>query len=113
MADRTWDLRIDSPAVGSRSNVRLLLPARLDAAPTQRWPVLYLLHGCCDSYVAWTRSTDIAELTRPLDVLVAMPEGGDVGFYSDWRTGPGWETFHTGEPPRAPGRPVPGQRTAG
>jgi diacylglycerol O-acyltransferase/trehalose O-mycolyltransferase len=99
VADRTWDLRIDSPAVGRPVDVRLLLPARFDAAPTQRWPVLYLLHGCCDTYVAWTRSTDVAELTRPLDVLVAMPEGGDVGFYSDWRSGPGWETFHTGELP--------------
>jgi S-formylglutathione hydrolase FrmB len=28
-----------------------------------------------------------------------MPEGGKVGFYSDWRSGPGWETFHTAELP--------------
>jgi diacylglycerol O-acyltransferase/trehalose O-mycolyltransferase len=97
--DRTWDLRVDSPAVGRAVDVRLLLPARFAAAPERRWPVLYLLHGCCDSYVAWTRSTDVAALTRPLDVLVVMPEGGDAGFYSDWRSGPGWETFHTGELP--------------
>jgi S-formylglutathione hydrolase FrmB len=97
--DRTWDLLVDSPAVGRAVTVRLLLPTRFDAAPAQRWPVLYLFHGCCDSYVAWTRSTDVAALTRPLDVLVAMPEGGDVGFYSDWRSGPGWEAFHTGELP--------------
>ena len=57
--------------------MRLLLPARFDTAPAQRWPVLYLLHGCCDSYVAWTRSTDVAALTRPLDVLVAIPEGDE------------------------------------
>lgn len=97
---RTWDLTVDSPAVGRPVAVRLLLPARYDAAPDQRWPVLYLLHGCCDSNVAWTRSSDVAELTRPLDVLVAMPEGGAAGFYSDWRSGPAWETFHTGELPR-------------
>jgi diacylglycerol O-acyltransferase / trehalose O-mycolyltransferase / mycolyltransferase Ag85 len=97
--DRTWDLLVDSPAVGRAVTVRLLLPTRFDAAPAQRWPVLYLFHGCCDSYVAWTRSTDVAALTRPFDVLVAMPEGGDVGFYSDWRFGPGWEAFHTGELP--------------
>ena len=100
VGERTWDLTVDSPAVGRTVMVRLLVPARFDAAPEQRWPVLYLLHGCCDSYVAWTRSTDIAERTRALDVLVAMPEGGAVGFYSDWRTGPAWETFHTEELPR-------------
>jgi diacylglycerol O-acyltransferase / trehalose O-mycolyltransferase / mycolyltransferase Ag85 len=98
--ERSRDLTVDSPAIGRTVSVRLLVPARFDADPTRRWPVLYLLHGCCDSYVAWTRSTDIAERTRPLDVLVAMPEGGAVGFYSDWRSGPGWETFHTDELPR-------------
>jgi S-formylglutathione hydrolase FrmB len=97
---RTWDLTVDSPAVGRPVSVRLLLPARYDTARDQRWPVLYLLHGCCDSYVAWTRSSDVAELTRPLDVLTVMPEAGAVGFYSDWRTGPSWETFHTDELPR-------------
>jgi S-formylglutathione hydrolase FrmB len=97
---RTWDLRVDSPAVGGPVDVRLLLPTRYDAAPEQRGPVFYLLHGCCDSYVSWTRSTDVEELTRESDVLVVMPDGGRVGFYSDWRSGPAWETFHTVELPR-------------
>ena len=35
------------------------------------------------------------------DVLVVMPEGGAVGFYSDWREkGPAWETFHLTELPQ-------------
>ena len=79
--------------------VRLLLPMRFSKDRTRRWPVLYLLHGCCDTYVSWTRSTDIERLTRNLDVLVVMPDGGTVGFYSDWLSGPGWETFHTQELP--------------
>jgi S-formylglutathione hydrolase FrmB len=29
-----------------------------------------------------------------------MPEGGDVGFYSNWRDGPQWEDFHLRELPR-------------
>ena len=63
-------------------------------------------------YLAWTRSTDVAELTRPVDVLVAMPEGGPVGFYSDWRRGPAWETFHTGRAPRGCSPPSTGPGTA-
>jgi diacylglycerol O-acyltransferase / trehalose O-mycolyltransferase len=68
----------------------------------RRWPVLYLLHGCCDTYESWTRSTDIEELPELRDVLVVMPEGGPVGFYSNWlgsrgRRGPAWETFHLSE----------------
>jgi diacylglycerol O-acyltransferase/trehalose O-mycolyltransferase len=32
-------------------------------------------------------------------VLVVMPEAGAVGFYSNWRDGPAWETFHLVELP--------------
>jgi S-formylglutathione hydrolase FrmB len=58
--------------------------------------VVYLLQGCCDSggYISWTRSTDVQQLTAHSDVLVVMPDGGAVGFYSDWLHGPAWETFH-------------------
>ena len=65
----------------------------------RRWPVLYLLHGCCDTFLSWTRSTDIENFTRNLNALVVMPDGGSVGFYTDWRKGPEWETFHTRELP--------------
>jgi diacylglycerol O-acyltransferase / trehalose O-mycolyltransferase len=99
---RVRDLTVDSPALGQRVKVRLLLPRRFDAEPARRWPVLWLLHGCCDSYLSWTRSTDVASLAELDDVLVVMPDGGRVGFYSDWsnpgRGGPpGWETFHLTE----------------
>lgn len=59
--------------------------------------MLYLLHGRYDSYLSWTRSTDVEELSRRSGVLVVMPEAGRAGFYSDWRIGPGRETFHTRE----------------
>jgi diacylglycerol O-acyltransferase / trehalose O-mycolyltransferase len=94
---RMWDLMVYSPAVGKEVYVRLLLPTRYDSAGGQRWPVLYLLHGCCDDYTSWTRSTDIEERTRNLDALVVMPDGGRAGFYSNWRSGPAWETFHVSE----------------
>lgn len=96
---RTLDLTVASPALGRTAKVRLLLPRRFRAEPARRWPVLYLLHGCCDSYVSWTRSTDVEHLTATADLLVVMPEAGPVGFYSDWDNGgrggpPRWETFH-------------------
>jgi S-formylglutathione hydrolase FrmB len=94
LTPRIRDLVIDSPAVGPHVSVRLLLPRDYDTRPDRRWPVLYLLHGCCDGYRAWTRSTDLEALTADADVLVVMPDGGTVGFYSDWRSGPRWETFH-------------------
>jgi diacylglycerol O-acyltransferase / trehalose O-mycolyltransferase len=95
------DLTIDSPAVGTEK-VRLLLPPRFDSGADAEWPVLYLLHGALDDYTSWTRETDVAELVAGLDLLVAMPEAGWDGWYSDWWNGgeggpPMWETFHLTE----------------
>jgi S-formylglutathione hydrolase FrmB len=98
--DRTRDIVIDSPSVGT-VRVRVLLPAGFEADPHRRWPVLYLLHGANDpdTYRCWTRSTDVAALTAGLPLLVVMPEAGMQGYYSNWfnqgRGGPpAWETFH-------------------
>jgi diacylglycerol O-acyltransferase / trehalose O-mycolyltransferase len=97
---RELDLTIRSPALGRTARVRLLTPAGWRRGAGRRWPVLFLLPGCCSSYRDWSRNTDIAELAALRRVLVVMPEGGAVGFYSDWRRGrPGWETFHTLELP--------------
>jgi len=96
VAPRIVDLEVRSPALGETASVRLLTPDGWKKGGAD-WPVLYLLHGCCDDYTSWTRSTDI-ERWRPLrKVLVVMPEGGDIGFYSDWTSGPAWETFHLTE----------------
>ena len=100
VSERMVDLTVWSPALRGRTTVRLLLPTDYRERPEARWPSLYLLHGCCDSYVSWTRSTDIEQLSTASDVMVVMPDGGRVGFYSDWLNGPGWETFHTEELPR-------------
>jgi S-formylglutathione hydrolase FrmB len=102
LGPRVRDLTIDSPALGRPAKVRLLLPREFTAKPTRRWPVLWLLHGCCDTYESWTRSTDLEHLSALADVLVVMPEAGDVGYYSDWyhpgTGGPSrWETFHLSE----------------
>jgi diacylglycerol O-acyltransferase / trehalose O-mycolyltransferase len=97
---RMRDLTVASPALGATAMVRLLLPEHYATRPERRWPVLFLLHGCCDTYQSWTRSTDVGQLTARSDVLVVMPDGGRAGFYSDWLVGPRWETFHLVELPR-------------
>ncbi len=97
---RLVDLTVQSPALGRTAKVRLLTPdGWQQRRPGDHWPVLYLLHGCCDSYDSWTRETDVEELRGLRGVLVVMPEAGLVGWYSDWWNygaggPPAWETFH-------------------
>lgn len=106
-AGRTVDLTIDSPALGREVMTRVLTPPGYEEEPDRSWPVLYLLHGCCDGtggWNDWTDATDVEGLTADLGALVVMPEGGPVGYYSDWWNGgnggaPAWETFHLTELP--------------
>ena len=102
--ERTRDLPIESPALGTTVGVRVLLPT--DWSDHRGWPLLYVLHGAeavgndhPPNYLSWSVRTDIVALTADAPVLVVMPEGGNVGWYSDWYNGgaggpPGWETFH-------------------
>jgi diacylglycerol O-acyltransferase/trehalose O-mycolyltransferase len=98
---RTIDITIDSTALGHTATARVILPSRYWRMPRASWPVLYLLHGGFGNYTDWARNSDIADLARTRDVLVVMPDGGKLGFYTDWwaRGGskPGWETFHLTE----------------
>ncbi|ALG12686.1 alpha/beta hydrolase [Kibdelosporangium phytohabitans] len=100
LSERLLELTVRSEAVGREVGVRLLLPKDYRRAPYRTWPTLYLLHGCCDGntgHQSWTNKTDVEAFTANTHVLIVMPEGGPAGFYSDWLTGPAWETFHLEE----------------
>lgn len=103
VAPRQVDLTIASPALATEAKVRLLTPDGWeDRRPGQRWPVLYLLHGCCGDYTSWTGATDVENFTELRNVLVVMPEAGVTGWYSNWWNygeggAPAWETFHLRE----------------
>lgn len=99
--ERTVNLRIESPALGRTANATVLLPPGWDGSPTRRWPVLYLLHGCCGGpgSTGWGNA---AAITANTPALIVTPEGGPAGFYANWwnqgRYGaPAWETFHLTE----------------
>ncbi|EIV94673.1 alpha/beta hydrolase family protein [Frankia sp. QA3] len=95
---RLVDLTIHSAAMNADETVRLLLPTGYDAQPDRTWPTLYLLHGAgsgTSGHVDWTTNTDVESRTAGRDVIVVMPDGGNVGYYSDWIADPAkWETFH-------------------
>jgi hypothetical protein len=76
LSARMRDLTVASPALGATVKVRLLLPVHYRVRPGARWPVLYLLHGCCDTYRSWTRSTDVAALTARSDGYARRCGGG-------------------------------------
>lgn len=97
----TFDVTVASPAIGSHQKVRILVPRGWSARPARVWPVVYAFHGGRDTYVSWTRSSQIATIASTYGVMVVMPEADDGGYADWWNYGnggvPRWETFHMSE----------------
>lgn len=105
LSERLHELTVMSPALEGETKLRLLLPTNYDAKASTRYPVLFLMHGCCNfdaGFSNWSRNTDLVEFTKDLPVLIVMPEGGNGGNYCDWYNNgmggpPRWETYHMQE----------------
>jgi S-formylglutathione hydrolase FrmB len=92
---RLRDVLLSGTAIGI-TRVCILLPGAYSPAGP-RYPVLYLLHGAGDDQTKWMANTDVEEATKDLGLIVVMPDGGrspDAGWYTDWVSGPKWETYH-------------------
>ncbi len=75
--DRTFE----SKALGRSMTYRVLLPAGYPFS-TQRYPVLYLLHGLNGTFSDWERRTQLTELLQAYRLIVVMPEGQN-SWYGD------------------------------
>lgn len=62
-------------------------------------PVVYLLHGCGDSYNAWHENANASHLADSYGVIIVMPDGGHHSWYWDSPIDPSfkYETFITKE----------------
>ena len=87
-------IQMNAPRLGGMTvGFNLILP-RDYAASTQRYPVLYLLHGYTDHYPAWMSYTNLVQYARGYREIIVMPEG-DNGFYTNSSSNPKlvWEDF--------------------
>ncbi len=98
---RCRDYRLARPAGVpiTRPVVRVLLPVGYRAHRARRYPVVYLFNGSLSPYVRWTRQTMLTSMSRRMEAIFVMPEGGyggNAGYFTDWKDGSfSWETWHT------------------
>ena len=93
---RTVEVSICSKALKRVVGVRVLLPKNIYSEPLSRSPTLYLLHGANTSsslisegdYRDWTNNTTVEQTSYRTNAFVVTPEGGSIGWYSDWRSTP-------------------------
>ena len=111
---RHGQLTVASAALGRAAEVRVLLPPETTGRRHPP-PLLLLLHGADAVPGDWERGVAIERRCRDLDAVVLMPDGGPIGFCTDWlgperrpagpralkrapaETGPAWERFHVEE----------------
>ncbi|HEV8063031.1 MAG TPA: alpha/beta hydrolase-fold protein [Gemmataceae bacterium] len=74
-------VEFDSPSVGRKLKYNIVLPEKYDAS-TDRYPVLYLLHGYSSNYTAWARM-NVPAYARNYQLIVVMPDGGN-SWYVNW-----------------------------
>jgi S-formylglutathione hydrolase FrmB len=85
---------------GGVHRVRITLPNDYFTSGATRYPVLYLLHGGAGGNSAqWTTGGGIVEAqTAGLPLITVMPDGGKVGWYTNWISQTGgaqnWRDFH-------------------
>src|SRR4051794_35372588 len=102
LTPRVTELTMRTDALAEDTHVRVMVPEGYDPSGRTRYPVLYLLHGCCDDYRSWTDKGDAEKITAGLKLIVVMPDAGQAGFYSDWYNAgaggpPRWESYHVGQ----------------
>ena len=67
---------VQSASLGKAMRYRVLVPEGYDKG-LRRYPVLYLLHGLGGDYTDWTTRTNLADYSRPLALIVVMPDGNN------------------------------------
>jgi S-formylglutathione hydrolase FrmB len=106
MDARLHELTFKTRYLNDTTPARVLLPAGYDPSSSRRYPVLYLLHGCCDDWRSWTDKGAAEKLTAKLPLIVVMPDASarntQDGWYSDWYNdgsfgNPRWESYHIGQ----------------
>jgi S-formylglutathione hydrolase FrmB len=74
-------VEFDSDSVGRKMKYNVVLPARYEMT-TDRYPVLYLLHGLTSNYTAWARM-NVPSYARTYDLIVVMADAGN-SWYVNW-----------------------------
>lgn len=97
----TYDtLSVDEAATFEGMSVYVTVPESYLESPSDDFSTLYLLHGGGNGQAAnWYQHGEVEEANS--DLIMVMPEGGKVGWYTDWLeqddVNQNWQTHHLDE----------------
>src|SRR5438105_2932070 len=74
-------VEFEAKSVGRKMKYSITLPEKYETT-TDRYPVLYLLHGFTSNYTAWAH-LGAPRYARAYDLIVVMPDVGN-SWYANW-----------------------------
>ena len=74
-------VEFNSESVGRKMKYNIILPAKYEQT-TDRYPVLYLLHGLTGNYTNWA-GMGVPKYARAYDLIIVMVDGGN-SWYVNW-----------------------------
>src|ERR1700736_2010830 len=74
-------VEFNSESVGRKMKYNIVLPVKYEQS-TDRYPVIYLLHGFSSNYTAWAK-LGVPQHAAPRDLIVVMPDAGN-SWYVNW-----------------------------
>jgi S-formylglutathione hydrolase FrmB len=76
------DFKLNSKLMAREMPYRVVLPRNYEKNKTERYPVVYLLHGFGGSFSNWTDKTNLKQYPADFRYIIVTPEGNN-GFYTD------------------------------
>ncbi len=76
---------IQVPSTKMEQNIpaTLILPDAYSQRESDKFPVLYLLHGAGGNHSSWNQSTQCAHLADKYEFIILCPDGGSTSWYYD------------------------------
>ncbi len=79
------DLKLSSKLMAREMPYRVILPKSYEANKTEKFPVIFLLHGLTGHFDNWADKTKLKDYAANYNYIFVMPEG-DNGWYTDSAT---------------------------
>ncbi len=76
------ELKLDSKLMKREMPYRVILPVNYETNKSEKFSVVYLLHGLTGHFDNWTDKAKLVEYAKNYNYIIVTPEGGN-GWYSD------------------------------
>ena len=84
-------IQVPSAKMEKKIPATVILPDAYFERESEKFPVLYLLHGAGGNHGSWNQSTQCAQLVDKYEFIILCPDGGSTSWYYDSPIDPAYQ----------------------